>query len=107
MPPRQSNHAIKVRHKNELILEATRIQRLCHEQIVQFVGICTLPESEPVWLILEYVSKGDLKTYLQSRPKTLPLSDMKLISILDQVPLYNIDIRMQLRERGFREFLNS
>lgn len=66
------------------IEEATLMHKLNHRRIVRLLGVCTEPETEPVYIITELLEKGALKEFLQSTEgKSLELSN--LIDMMSQV----------------------
>lgn len=49
--------------EQEFQREAELLAGLCHDNIIQFYGICE--DGEPKMLVLEYMSNGDLNRYLR------------------------------------------
>ena len=68
--------------KDLLIEEARNMARLQHPKLVQLLGICV--ETEPFYLIAEFLENGNLKKYLISNgPDKLP--NGVLVDMLSQV----------------------
>lgn len=61
--------ALKVGSTNEeqldFLAEAEIMKRFTHKNIVELLGVCT--KSEPVYVIMEFMLYGDLKTFLLGR----------------------------------------
>lgn len=53
------------------IKEALRMKDLDHPHIVRLLGVCF--ESEPAFIVLEYMEKGDLKHVLQGLGSTISI----------------------------------
>ena len=68
----------------DFIREAKKMHSICHPQLVQFLGVCTKPESAETYIITEYMSKGALNKYLKSI-EGKRLKELDLFSIMDQV----------------------
>ena len=51
--------------KIDFLSEAEMMKRFEHPNVVQLFGVCT--KHEPVWMVMEYMLYGDLKTYLLAR----------------------------------------
>ncbi|KAL7053628.1 hypothetical protein AAHC03_026984 [Spirometra sp. Aus1] len=54
----------KATTREEFLEEAKVMHQLNHPRLVRFIGICCRPETEPIYLITEFMSKGSLKDYL-------------------------------------------
>ncbi|KAM7536467.1 hypothetical protein Aperf_G00000088536 [Anoplocephala perfoliata] len=70
--------------REDFLREAKKMHAIWHPQLVQFLGVCTKPESEPILIITEYMEKGSLSKYLPSeegRKLVVP----ELLLIMDQV----------------------
>nr|BAG55492.1 receptor-type protein tyrosine kinase [Monosiga ovata] len=70
---RDTKVAVKQLHSNtnennrmRFLKEAAIMAQFDHSNIVNLVGICLLPESAPVLIVLEYMHLGSLHGYLQS-----------------------------------------
>ncbi|XP_073729712.1 inactive tyrosine-protein kinase 7 [Misgurnus anguillicaudatus] len=75
--------------RSEFRREMEMFSRLHHAHIVRLLGICR--DSEPHYMILEYVDLGDLKQFLwisksnAAKPKSHPISTKTKVSICTQV----------------------
>lgn len=54
-----------VEEKLDFLGEAEMMKRFNHKNIVQLLGLCT--HQEPIYMIMEFMLYGDLKTYLLAR----------------------------------------
>ncbi|KAG7155890.1 Tyrosine-protein kinase transforming protein ros-like [Homarus americanus] len=54
-----------VEEKLDFLGEAEMMKRFNHKNIVQLLGLCT--HQEPIYMIMEFLLYGDLKTYLLAR----------------------------------------
>jgi serine/threonine protein kinase len=52
--------------KVQFLKEAAIMAQFNHPNIVSLTGVCTLPETEPTLIVLEYMHLGALHGYLQS-----------------------------------------
>ena len=60
----------KTMDQEQFLEEARNMQRLHHRKIVQLMGVCT--ESEPFYIITEFMANGSLKPYLKNNgPKNI------------------------------------
>nr|KAI8745117.1 tyrosine-protein kinase Fer-like [Biomphalaria glabrata] len=82
--------------------EVNIMSRLKHPNIVQLLNVVTM--SNPVFIVLEYMSKGDLKTFLQSsESKCLLYKDFAHMDLqvtegmlyLEQMEIVHRDLRAQ------------
>ena len=64
---------------NELLKEAIMLQNCNHLNFVKFFGVC-LKNQKIHYLILEYMNKGDLHTYLKIKNKW-DISEIIMIAI--------------------------
>ncbi|CAH8673519.1 unnamed protein product [Schistosoma rodhaini] len=53
--------------KTDFLSEAKLMRSLDHRNVVRLVGICLYPKENHLYLIMEFMLNGDLKTYLLSR----------------------------------------
>ncbi|KAH8865000.1 Insulin receptor-related protein [Schistosoma japonicum] len=53
--------------KTDFLSEAKLMRSLDHQNVVRLVGICLYPKENHLYLIMEFMLNGDLKTYLLSR----------------------------------------
>nr|CAH8868908.1 unnamed protein product [Trichobilharzia regenti] len=53
--------------KTDFLSEAKLMRSLDHRNIVHLIGICLYPKENHLYLIMEFMLNGDLKTYLLSR----------------------------------------
>lgn len=73
-------------NQTELVEEAKQMHKLSHKRIVKFYGICTQPASQPIYLITEYMSHGNLHSKLKKCKENHNVLEWhKLVSIIDQV----------------------
>nr|CDS29567.1 lymphocyte specific protein tyrosine kinase [Hymenolepis microstoma] len=70
--------------REDFLKEAKKMHAIWHRQLVQFLGVCVQPETEPILIITEYMRKGSLAKYLKSQ-EGLKLEKLELLLILDQV----------------------
>ncbi|KAM7536489.1 hypothetical protein Aperf_G00000088586 [Anoplocephala perfoliata] len=70
--------------KEDFLREAKKMHAIWHPQLVQFLGVCTKPESEPVFIITEFMENGSLSKYLPSE-EGRKLVLLELLLIMDQV----------------------
>ncbi|VDL62257.1 unnamed protein product [Hymenolepis diminuta] len=70
--------------KEDFLREAKKMHAIWHPQLVQFLGVCIKPESEPILIVTEYMKNGSLSNFLPS-PEGLKLGRLELLLILDQV----------------------
>ncbi|KAK7078148.1 hypothetical protein SK128_007038 [Halocaridina rubra] len=70
-----------VEEKLDFFGEAEMMKRFNHKNIIQLLGMCT--HQEPVYLIMEFMLYGDLKTYLLARRHLV--SDKSLQTEEDEV----------------------
>nr|XP_045615701.1 uncharacterized protein LOC123768923 isoform X1 [Procambarus clarkii]XP_045615702.1 uncharacterized protein LOC123768923 isoform X1 [Procambarus clarkii]XP_045615703.1 uncharacterized protein LOC123768923 isoform X1 [Procambarus clarkii]XP_045615704.1 uncharacterized protein LOC123768923 isoform X1 [Procambarus clarkii] len=54
-----------VEEKLDFLGEAEMMKRFAHKNIVQLLGLCT--HQEPIYMVMEFMLYGDLKTYLLAR----------------------------------------
>ena len=52
------------RDRNSFLGEASLMRRFKHANVISLIGVCTA--EEPVYIVLEYMTHGDLRTYLRS-----------------------------------------
>ena len=67
-------------NKEEFRKEAETLKQLSHPKIVKFYGIC----SNPLLIVVEFMSNGSLLSYLRS-PKGQLLNEDNLINIARQI----------------------
>jgi len=86
-----SNHyvAIKVVQTNmmsndQFLDEAKKLHSLRHPKIVELLGVCTQPESEPIYIITEFMANGSLLTFIRS-PLGKQFNLKQLIDIIAQI----------------------
>ncbi|CAL8081920.1 unnamed protein product [Calicophoron daubneyi] len=53
--------------KTDFLLEAKLMRCLDHKNVVRLIGICLHPKEDHLYLIMEFMLFGDLRTYLLSR----------------------------------------
>ncbi|KAM3181874.1 hypothetical protein ACTXT7_013498 [Hymenolepis weldensis] len=70
--------------KEDFLREAKKMHAIWHPQLVQFLGVCIQPESDPILIVTEYMKNGSLSNFLPS-PDGLKLGRLELLLILDQV----------------------
>lgn len=73
--------------REDFLREAKKMHAIWHPQLVQFLGVCIKPESEPILIVTEYMKNGSLSNFLPS-PEGLKLGRLELLLILDQVDLF-------------------
>lgn len=54
-----------IEEKLDFLSEAEMMKRFSHKNIVELLGVCT--HHEPIYMIMEFMLYGDLKTYLLAR----------------------------------------
>lgn len=47
--------------------EAAMLSALDHDNVVKMFGVCRAPEQQSLYLVLELMNMGDLKTYIKQR----------------------------------------
>ncbi|KAK3874047.1 hypothetical protein Pcinc_020983 [Petrolisthes cinctipes] len=70
-----------VEEKLDFLGEAEMMKRFNHKNIVQLLGLCT--HQEPIYMIMEFMLYGDLKTYLLARRHLV--SDKTSLSEEDEI----------------------
>ena len=83
MDPRQKTKNVAVKmlkegHSEQDIIEFVKEMQIMkvigsHPNIINLLGVCTLPVGQPLFLVVEYAKLGNLKDYLtERRPYSLP-----------------------------------
>lgn len=58
-------HDIPIENERDFLNEVLLMKRFDHPNIVKMLGICI--KAETLWLVLEFMPYGDLRTYLRAR----------------------------------------
>ncbi|KAL3307286.1 hypothetical protein Ciccas_014204 [Cichlidogyrus casuarinus] len=75
---------IRPKYIDDFLKEARIMHQLYHERIVRLLGICTQPESQPVYIITELMGRGALHNFLRGKEGAL-MQLPQLIRILWQI----------------------